>query len=89
MAKLHYNLRDVDKAIEMCKASPKKTQSILDVWIDSAMRMDEKHSDEICNSLEQYVELGMVPKRKTLQILSAIKHMPDRLFVLLHQNFSQ
>lgn len=37
--------------------------------------------------MEKYVELKLEPHPRQLKMLSNIKHIPDRLFVLLRKNF--
>ena len=46
-----------------------------------------KGSDQIVETLEDYVEQGKQPPRFLLQRISSIKDLPDRIYVLLKEHF--
>ena len=46
-----------------------------------------KGSDQIAETLEDYVEQGKQPPRFLLQRISSIKDLPDRIYVLLKEHF--
>lgn len=58
-------------------------------YLEAGMRMGETGTDVICEALEKFVEIGHVPHVRVMKKLSNIKHIPDRLFVILRKNFNQ
>lgn len=73
LAKLNLNLRELDKAIELCRKSPTVTVRILEVLLECGLRKEKDGSDIICEALEKYVEIKRKPNKfllKKLAILS-------------------
>lgn len=58
---------------------------LLNTVLEAGMR--KKDSDLIYDVMEKYVELKLEPHPRQLKLLSNIKHIPDRLFVLIRKNF--
>ena len=46
-------------------------------------------ADLICDSLEDFVAIKHEPHHRQLKHLSNMRHIPDRLFVILKQNFKK
>jgi hypothetical protein len=71
----------------------KKTESfspnsyLLNTTFEAALRL--KNSDRITELLENYVELGKEPSRILLNKISNVKDLPDRIYVLLRENFKR
>ena len=55
--------------------------------LEAGIRM--KNSDRMVEALEEYVALKKEPPRYLLQKLSHARELPDRLYVLLKDNFTQ
>lgn len=47
-----------------------------------------KNSDRMVECLEEYVEQKKTPPKFLLQKISHAKELPDRLYVLMKENFS-
>ena len=53
--------------------------------IQSAIRTDD--ADLVYDTLNDFIEIKREPHFRTLNTLNNMKHIPDRLFVLLHEHF--
>lgn len=62
---------------------------LVTTYLEAGMRMEEGGTDIICEALLKMVEIGQTPHPRVLKKLSNIKHIPDRLFVILRKNFNQ
>jgi hypothetical protein len=80
-------LRELDKVVELYKKSPGVNKMLATSYLEAGMRMGETGSDIICEALEKFIEIDHKPHPRVLKKLSNIKHIPDRLFVILRKNF--
>lgn len=58
---------------------------ILNKVFESALRL--KDSDKIYFILEDYVSLKKEPPRTLLNQISSVKDLPDKVYVILKENF--
>ena len=58
----------------------------LESVLEASMRIDK--SDVVYDVLSDFLEIQRKPHVGLLHTLNKIKHMPDRLYVLLKENFA-
>ena len=63
----------------------KPNKLLLNTVLEAGMRKQD--SDLIYEVMSQFLEIKQEPHPRQLKHLSNIKHIPDRLFVLLRKNF--
>ena len=59
---------------------------MLSTVLEAGLRKED--SDIVYDVLTSYVELKQEPHIRQLKTLSMLKHIPDRLFVLIRKNFN-
>lgn len=57
----------------------------LNTVLEASIRTDD--SDLIYNSLKDFIAIKQEPHVRLVNLLNNILHIPDRLFVLLRENF--
>ena len=86
---MYLNLRDLDKVIDLYRQSQEKgfvpTWRLVSNYLEAGMRKED--SAVIIDGLQKFVEIEMDPHHKVLKKLGEIKHMPDKLYMLLKANF--
>ena len=63
----------------------KPNKQFLNSVVQSAIRTDD--ADIVYDSLNDFIAIGHEPHFRTLNTLNNMKHIPDRIYVLLHKNF--
>ena len=63
----------------------KPNKMLLNTVLQAAVRTDD--ADVVYESLQDFVAIGHEPHARTLATLTNMKHIPDRLYVLLKQNY--
>lgn len=93
LARLYFNLADY-KMVKNLYLDAKKgaggevvtpNKMLLDTVVQAALRTDD--ADMVYDCLQDYIAIRREPHRRALATLNNLKHMPDRLFVLLKENF--
>ena len=90
ITKMYLNMLELDKVIELyrkcldAKITPNKL--MLSTVLEAGLRKED--SDIVYDVLTSYVELKQEPHIRQLKTLSMLKHIPDRLFVLIRKNFN-
>lgn len=90
LTKMYLNMLDLEKVIELyrkclaAKIAPNKL--MLSTVLEAGLRKED--SDVVYDVLTSYVELKQEPHIRQLKTLSMLKHIPDRLFVLIRKNFN-
>ncbi len=90
LIKMYLNMRDLDTLMALwdrlrTKEEFAPNQRILDNVLEGAIR--SKNSDRMVEALEEYVKLKKEPPRFLLQKFSHARELPDRLYVILKENF--
>ncbi len=78
---------ELDKVIELYKKSSnvKPNKMLLNTALEAGMRKQD--ADFIYEIIKKYVELKIEPHQRQLKTLANLKHIPDRLYVILRKNF--
>ena len=61
------------------------TWRLVSHYLEAGMRKED--SGMIIDGLQKFVEIGMDPHHSVLKKLGEIKHMPDKLYMLLETKF--
>ena len=89
LGKMYLNLQEYSmvkslyKNLKEEKLSP--NQSYLNSVLEASVRTDD--ADIVYEALEDFIKIKREPHRRLINNLNNIKHIPDRLFVLLKENF--
>lgn len=90
LSKMYLNLADYDMVVNMYlrlkKERIRPNQMYLNTVLDASMRTDK--SDIVYDVLKDFLDIKRKPHVGYLHNLNKIKHMPDRLYVLLKENFA-
>ena len=90
LTKLYLNLRDLDMVKSLYRKMKKQgltpNQMLLNNALEAGMRSDD--ADIIYDSLLDFIDIKRDPHRRLVIRLNNIKHIPDRIYMLLKQNFS-
>ena len=90
LSRMYLNLADYEMVINMYlrlkKENIKPNQMYLDSVLEASMRIDK--SDIVYDALTDFLEIKRRPAGRLLYQLNVLKHMPDRLYVLLKENFA-
>lgn len=76
-------IKQLYKSSKNEKIEPNKL--FLNTVLEASIRTDD--SELIYNSLKDFIEIKQEPHQRLVNLLNNIKHIPDRLFVLLRENF--
>lgn len=89
LAKLHLNLRDLDKVVEIFDKQDalglKPIRSLAHSYLEAGLR--KENTEIIIHALTKFMEIKQEPHDRILKLLGNLKHMPDELYVLLKKNF--
>lgn len=90
LTRMYLKLRDFDTIMLLwdklrTKETFKPNQMMLNTVFEAAIRI--KNSDRMVECLEEYVEQKKTPPKFLLQKISHATELPDRLYVLMKENF--
>lgn len=90
LTRMYLKLRDLDTIMVLwdklrTKETFKVNQMMLNTVFEAAIRL--KNSDRMVECLEEYVDKKKTPPKFLLQKISHAKELPDRLYVLMKENF--
>ena len=89
LSKMYLNLAEYDmvkslyKNLKQEKITP--NQMYLNGVLEASMRTDD--ADLVYDSLNDFIAIKRQPHRRMINQLNNIKHIPDRVYVLLKENF--
>lgn len=93
LSRMFLNLRDMETVMNLWdrlrsgkEGTLKANQMLLQIVLEAALRL--KNSDRIAQVLEEYVDQKKTPPRFLLQKLSHTKDLPDRIYVIMKENFA-
>ena len=61
------------------------TYKLVAQYLEAGMRKED--SEIIYDGLKKFDELGLIPHDRVLKRLGSIKHMPDKLYMILKTKF--
>ena len=90
LTRMYLKLRDLDTIMVLwdklrTKETFKVNQMMLNTVFEAAIRL--KNSDRMVECLEEYVNQKKTPPKFLHQKISHAKELPDRLYVLMKENF--
>lgn len=90
LAKLYLNLTDykmVKNLYRKLQSQPdlRPNKAFLNCSLEASIRSDD--ADIVYDSLIDFVEIKQMPHKRILSTLNNMKHIPDRIFVVLKENF--
>ncbi len=91
LSKMYLTLRDLDTVMSLWdklrkNESFKPNQMLMQIVLEAAVR--QKSSDRMVEVLEEYVAQKKEPPKFLLMKISHAKELPDRLYVLMKENFA-
>ena len=90
LAKLHLNLRDLDKVVELFdkhdEAGLIPIRSMAHSYLEAGLR--KKDTEIILHALSKFIEIKQEPHERVLKLLMNLKNIPDELYVMLKKNFT-
>lgn len=87
---MYLHLRELDLMMSLwdkmrAKETFRPNQMLLNTLFECSLRLN--NSDRIFDVLQEYVDQKKEPPRFLLQKISHVKDLPDRLFVIIKENF--
>lgn len=91
LSKMYLNLSDYEMVKTLYKSLKSENiqpnQFYLNTVLEASMRTDD--ADIVYNSLQDFLEIKREPHYRLVHKLNLMKHIPDRLYVLLKENFKK
>ena len=89
LSKMYLTMADYERVKTLYKnlklAGVKPNQLYLDSVLEASLRTD--NADIIYDALQDYLEIKREPHRRLIMRLNQIHHIPDRIYILLKENF--
>ena len=86
---MQLNMMELDNVLDLNKkclaAGLTPNKAMLNTVLETGMRKAD--SDVLYDTLKLYVEQKIEPNPRQLKTMSMLKHIPDRLYVMLRKNF--